>query len=62
MATKPDVVKVVDGRLVVDVELTNGVPSASGKTVVFYTTHGSVQIGEGYTVGINLYRSRKAAP
>ena len=53
-----DKIAVGNGRLVVDVELTGGVPSASGKSVVYFTTSGNTDIGDGYTIGINLYRKR----
>ena len=53
-----DKITVENGRLVVDVELTGGVPSASGKSVVYFTTSGNTDIGDGYTIGINLYRKR----
>ena len=53
-----DKITVEDGRLVVDVALTGGVPSASGKSVVYFTTSGNTDIGDGYTIGINLYRKR----
>ena len=56
MVAKADTIKVVDGRLIVDVALDAGHPSASGKTVVFFSTHGSKAIADGYSVGINLYR------
>ena len=61
MVAKPkveDKMAVENGRLVVDVELTGGVPSASGKSVVYFTTSGNTDIGDGYTIGINLYRKR----
>ena len=53
-----DKITVEDGRLVVDVALTGGVPSASGKSVVYFTTSGNTDIGDGYTIGINLIRKR----
>lgn len=61
MVAKPkveDKIAVEDGRLVVDVALSGGVPSASGKSVVYFTTSGNTDIGNGYTIGINLYRKR----
>ena len=57
-AKAEDKIAVEDGRLVVDVALTGGVPSASGKSVVYFTTSGNTDIGDGYTIGINLYRKR----
>ena len=55
-----DKIEVVDGRLVVDVALTKGTPSASRKSIVFFSTNGNVQVGDGYVIGINLYK--KARP
>jgi len=56
MAVKSDTIKVVEGRLLVDVALTAGSRSASGKTMVFFSTHGNQPIADGYIVGINLYK------
>jgi hypothetical protein len=56
---RPDVLKVEDGRLIVDVALTQGVPSSSGKTLVFFSTRGNVAMNDGYVVGINLYSKRR---
>ena len=53
-----DKITVEDGRLVVDVALGSGVPSASGKSVVYFTTSGNTEIGDGFVIGINLYRKR----
>jgi|TARA_R100000049_G_C1875589_1_gene33762 hypothetical protein len=53
-----DKIAVENGRLVVDVALTGGIPSASGKTLVFFSTHGNIEIGDGFTIGINMYRKR----
>jgi hypothetical protein len=62
MATAPkvaeDKIAVEDGRLIVDVALTGGVPSASGKSVVYFSTSGNSEIDGGYVIGINLYRKR----
>jgi|GEM_PF-3072887 len=55
-----DVIKVENGRLIIDVALTKGTPSASGKTIVFFSTRGNLVINDDYVVGINLYKSRKA--
>ena len=51
-----DTIKVENGRLIVDVALTSGTPSKSGKSVVLFTTQGNKAIPDGYVVGINLYR------
>ena len=53
-----DKIAVENGRLVVDVALTGGIPSASGKTLVFFSTHGNIEIGDGFVIGINMYRKR----
>ena len=53
-----DTITVENGRLVVDVALTGGIPSASGKTLVFFSTHGNIEIGDGFVIGINMYRKR----
>lgn len=55
-AKKPDTITVVDGRLVIDVALDAGTPSASGKSLVFFSTHGNIKLNDGYVIGINLYR------
>jgi hypothetical protein len=53
-----DKITVENGRLVVDVALTGGIPSQTGKTLVFFSTHGNIEIGDGFTIGINMYRKR----
>ena len=53
-----DKITVENGRLVVDVALTGGIPSQSGKTLVFFSTHGNIEIADGFTIGINMYRKR----
>ena len=53
-----DKIAVENGRLVVDVALSGGIPSASGKSLVFFSTNGNQEIGEGFVVGINCYRKR----
>ena len=58
MATqKANTIKVVDGRLILDVALdANGVPSGSGKSLVFFSTKGNVKLNDGFVIGVNLYR------
>ena len=57
MATKPDVMKVENGRLILDVALEDkGHPSSTGKTVVFFTTNGNKPIEGGFVLGVNLYK------
>ena len=53
-----DKIAVENGRLVVNVALTGGVPSKSGKSMVFFTTNGLMPMDDGYTIGINLIRKR----
>ena len=56
---KEDVIKVENGRLIVDVALVDGSPSSSGKTIVYYSTRGNLPIDDKYSVGINLYKKRE---
>lgn len=53
---KPDVMRVENGRLIIDVALGKGSPSATGKTTVYFSTHGNVKINDDYVIGVNLYR------
>lgn len=53
---KLDTIKVEGGRLIVDVALTQGEKSASGKSVVVFSTRGNLKLDDGHIVGINLYR------
>lgn len=53
---KPDVMKVENGRLIIDVALEDGTPSASGKSIVFFSTHGNVKLNNDYVIGVNLYK------
>ena len=60
MADKPDTMKVENGRLIVDVALPKiGERSASGKSDVFFTTHGNVVIEGGFVLGMNLYKKAR---
>ena len=43
-----DIIKVENGRLIIDVAITPGIPSASGNR----------DINEGYVIGVNLYKKR----
>ena len=57
-----DVIKVENGRLIIDVELHKPVPSASGKTLVVYSTHGNQRVKgveDDYFIGVNLYQFRR---
>ena len=49
-----DTIRIVEGRLLVDVALTQGYKTARGNTVLF-STKGNRNIGGGYIVGINVY-------
>ena len=53
-----DVIKVENGRLIMDVAITPGTPSGSGKSLVFFSTNGNREINEGYVIGVNLYKKR----
>jgi len=55
LGTKTDTIKIVDGRLVVDVALGKGHASSTGKTNLFFSHSAKV---EGYTVGINVYKKQ----
>lgn len=54
-----DTIKVENGRLIVDVAIdAKGRPSATGKTLVVYSTRGNQKLNDGYVIGINLYKHR----
>ena len=55
MADKQDSIKVVDGRLIVDVALDGTKTSASGKSVLLFSTGGNIKV-DGVSLGINAYR------
>ena len=55
---RPNVMKVEGGRLIIDVPLEQGRLSASGKTLVDFSTRGNVPLNDGYYLGLNLYRKR----
>jgi hypothetical protein len=55
---KKDSIKVENGRLLIDVALEAGHPSASGKTTVYYSTGGNITVGE-HKLGLTLYKSGK---
>ena len=55
-----DTITVENGRLIVNVALTNGNPSKSGKSTVYYTTGGLITLPDGYAIGINLIRKQGA--
>ncbi|NIR13714.1 MAG: hypothetical protein GWN86_07090 [Desulfobacterales bacterium] len=50
-----DTVKIENGRLIIDVAIDpKGTPSASGKTLVNFTTHGAIDV-DGSKLNITLY-------
>ena len=51
-----DMIVVKDSRLIIDVELSDGEPSSSGKTLIYYSTRGNKGINGGFTVSLNLYK------
>ena len=53
--TTKDTIEVKDGRLVINVALTTGAPSASGKSTVVYSTRGIITLAGGYRLGLNLF-------
>lgn len=56
MAKQENVVKVENGRLIVDVALDGNELSGSGKSVILFSTRGNLRLDNGVTVGINAYR------
>lgn len=53
-------VKIIDGKLIITIELQKPTPSASGKTLVVATSHGNVVTdciidGKPVVVGLNAY-------
>ena len=56
--SRPDVLKVENGRLIVDVALDGTEVSASGKSISLFSTRGNLVLGDGVVVGINAYRKR----
>lgn len=55
---KPNILKVEDGRLIVDVALDGKDVSASGKSVSLFSTRGNITLDGGVVVGLNAYRKR----
>ena len=58
MAEKPDVIKVENGRFIMDVALQTPRPSGSGKSIVHFTTGGNVKVDDKHIVGVNLYSKK----
>mgnify|MGYP006403927247 CR=1 FL=1 len=57
--TKADVMEVRDGRLILDVPISAGVPSESGKSLVFFSTKGNKEINDEFVLGVNLYKKNR---
>ena len=55
--TQEDIIKVENGRLIVDVDATGTNRSKDGKgdNIVLFSTHGNVKLPSGASIGINLY-------
>lgn len=52
-------IKVENGRLLVDVAIASeqtARPSKTGKTKIYFTTAGNVAVGDGFKLGVNLYK------
>ena len=53
----PDVVKVENGRLIINVAISESGPlSGSGKSRILYSTHGNIVLNDGSVLGLNHYR------
>lgn len=56
----PDVIEVRDGRLILNVATNErGELSASGKSRLLFSTHGSVVLSDGSVLSVNHYRKVK---
>ena len=55
---KGSTMKVENGHLIIDVPLEKGSPSASRKSIVYFSTHGIVEMNDGYSIGVNLFKKR----
>lgn len=51
-----DIIEINDGRLIVNVAIKEGKRSASGKSTIYFSTGGNITVGDGYKLGINLYK------
>ena len=54
MPKQEDIIKVENGRLIVDVALDGTNLSTSQKNIVKFSTHGNIKVN-GVTIGINAY-------
>ncbi len=54
MANKEDTIKIVDGRLIVDVALDGTKISKSGLSKMLFSTNGNIEVN-GVKLGINAY-------
>jgi hypothetical protein len=57
-------IEIKNGKLIITADLNEGVPSASGKTLVLASSHGNIRTaelvnGKPLTVGFNAYVSAK---
>ena len=51
-------IEVKDGRLIINVALdSKGKISTSGKSKIYYSTAGNITVGDGYKLGVNLYKA-----
>lgn len=55
--------ELIDGKLIIEIDLQEPTPSASGKTLVVATSHGNQQTkamydGQPITIGLNAYIRR----
>ncbi len=55
VAKQQDIIKVENGRLIIDVALDGHELSQSGKNIILYSTRGNVKV-DGVTLGLNVYR------
>ncbi len=58
MAKLENVVKVEDGRLIVNVALDGIKLSGSGKSVLLFSTGGNIKLEDNVVLGLNAYRPR----
>ena len=61
MSDSSSIMEVKDGRLIINIPLMSGEASASGKSVVYASTHGPIQLNDGFVLGLNLYKSKKGS-
>ena len=60
MTTKTEeYIRVIDGHLEIRQKLGKGAPSSSGKSTIFFSTQGNIEV-DGYSLGVNLYKKKGA--